>query len=359
MQDYFLRAIDYIQQRRWLGHVLFWLLFFLIQALSTGSEYYETYQVAIHKFIMLFPKIAATYLLIYYQIPQFLYKRKYLLFIVSFIVTSYIFTAGARILVVHLVEELVRPKPFVQESVLEILTDIKRLYSNYYLGVYFPALLLYIVKLIKEKSREKSQLELLEKEKFSAELNFFKAQIHPHFLFNTLNNLYTLTLQKSDKASETVLKLSEILDYMLYKCNDNRVAIEKELNSIQNYIDLEQLRYGDRLELIFTKNVDNLQTPIAPLILMSLIENAFKHGASGAIDKPMIKIDISVKDKQLAFSVFNTKTATKQADETNFKSGIGLNNIKNQLQLIYPNKHLLEINEQELSYHVKLNVDLG
>ena len=256
MQEYLSQLIDYIHKRRWLGHVLFWVLFFLVQTLSAGSEPYNGNQVFVHKLIMLVPKMGAVYLLVYYQLPELLYKKKYVLFALSFLASSYVFTVLARIMVVHIVEELVRPKPFHQESIIEILTDLPRLYSHYYLGVYYPALLFFIIKLSKEKSLEKSKLEQLEKEKSSAELNFFKAQIHPHFLFNTLNNLYTLTLQKSDKASETVLKLSEILDYMLYRSNGESVPVEKELNLIQNYIDLEQLRYGDRLELIFNKTIE-------------------------------------------------------------------------------------------------------
>ena len=150
-----------------------------------------------------------------------------------------------------------------------------------------------------------------------------------------------------------------MLDYMLYQCNDDHVTIDKELKLIQNYIDLEQLRYGDRLELSFDNNIDNPQTQIAPLILISLIENAFKHGASGAIKKPIIKIDVKVERGHLYFSVYNTKTKLKQDDNTNFKKGIGLRNTKSQLQLLYPNKHELEIIEEDLSYHVKLHVDLG
>lgn len=357
MQDYFSKTIDYIHERRWLSHVLFWLILLLIQSLGTASLY-SNQDIITHKGIMLLPKILAAYTLIYYQVPKFLYKKRYLLFLGSFILSSYIFTVLARILVVHLVEDLIRERPFYQESILEIATDIRALYGHYYLGVYFPTLIMFMLKLIKEKFFKKSETEQLEKEKVSAELNFFKAQIHPHFLFNTLNNLYVLTLQKSNKASETVLKLSEMLDYMLYQCNDDRVSIDKELKLIQNYIDLEQLRYGDRLELIFNKTIDNPQTQIAPLILVSLIENAFKHGASGAIKKPHITIDLKVEKEQLYFSVYNTKTKLKQEDKTNFKKGIGVNNTSNQLRLLYPDKHQLEIIEEDLSYQVKLHVDL-
>ena len=146
---------------------------------------------------------------------------------------------------------------------------------------------------------------------------------------------------------------------MLYQCNDEKVAINKEIKLIQNYIDLEQLRYGDRLELNFNHNIDNLNTQIAPLILISLIENAFKHGVSGSINKPVIKIDIKVEKGQMDFSIFNTKNKIEQDDNTNFKKGIGVSNTKSQLQLLYPNKHQLKIIEEEFSYHVKLRVDLG
>jgi len=307
---------------------------------------------------MLIPEILAAYSLVYWQIPKLLYRKKYLLFFLSVILGCYVFTGLARVMVVHIIEELYRLPPFGQESLWEIFTDVKRLYDYYFYSVFVPVSLFVIVKLLKERFEEKSKHEILEKEKVSAELNFFKAQIHPHFLFNTLNNLYVLTLQKSEKASETVLKLSEMLDYMLYQCNDDRVTIDKELKLIRNYIDLERLRYGERLELNFNQTIDTPQTQIAPLILVSLIENAFKHGASGAIKKPIIKIDITVEKGQLYFSVYNTKTKLKQDDNTNFKKGIGVSNTKSQLQLLYPGKHEFEIIEEDLSYHVKLHVDL-
>lgn len=347
-----------ILQRRWLSHMLFWSLLLIFYTITFKIQYGSYSKTLIHHLIILIPQILASYCLVYWQIPKLFYKKKYVLFILSVALGSYLFTALARILVIHLIEELYRLPPFRQESIWEILTDVKRLYEQYFYGVFVPVSLFVIIKLLKESFEDKSKREILEKEKVSAELNFFKAQIHPHFLFNTLNNLYVLTLQKSDKASDTVLKLSEILDYMLYQCNDDRVSIDKEIKLIQNYIDLEQLRYGDRLELSFNHSIDNLNTQIAPLILISLIENAFKHGASGSINKPVIKIDVKVEKGQMDFSIFNSKTKIEQDDNTNFKKGIGVSNTKSQLQLLYPDKYQLEIIEEDLSYHVKLHVDL-
>ncbi len=358
MKDYFSLIIEYVRNRTWLSHVLFWISILLIQTFGSTADYVQLNSIFGHKLIMLVPKMMAAYALIYYQVPKLLYKKKYLLFFISFALSSYLFSAIARVMVVHIVETLFRPQPFTQESISEIFGDLYKLYFHYYLGVYFPAILLFILMLVNESMEKRTVLEQLSKEKFSAELNFLKGQIHPHFLFNTLNNLYVLTMQKSEKAPETVLKLSEMLDYMLYQCNDKKVTVEKEMQLIQNYIDLESLRYGNRLQLDFEKEIDNSQTQIAPLILISIVENAFKHGASGTIAKTVIKIKVKVQDQKLSFEVFNTKSKLAQKDETNYKDGIGLKNTIKQLELIYPNQFQIQLNEEDTSYTVKLDVDL-
>jgi len=358
MDNILTQLINKILQKRWLSHVLFWILLLFFYTLAMRSGYGSIYRSFNRNAILLLPQILASYSIIYFLNPVFLFKKKYVLFGILFLIGTYIFSVLARVLVVYVVEALYREPPFQQESLLEIATDIKRLYRDFFYRVYLPVFLVVSIKLIKERFEEKSRRELLEKEKVTAELNFMRAQIHPHFLFNTLNNLYVLTLQKSDKAADTVLKLSEMLDYMLYKCNENTVSISEEIQLIQNYIDLEQLRYGDRLELVFNKEVDNSQTQIAPLILVSLIENAFKHGASGAVAVPKIKIEIGVKNEKLLFSIYNTKPIQVQKDTTNFKNGIGLVNTKSQLQLIYPDRHSIEIIEDKTSYEVKLQINL-
>lgn len=359
MKDYFSSATEYFQKRTWAAHAFFWVSILIIQTFGSEAEYGQLNHVFTHKLIMLVPKMLAAYVLIYYQVPRLLFKKKFISFLLSLLFTSYIFCVLARIMVVYIIEPLVRVGSFSQESIYQILTDVYWMYSHYYLGVYFPAIILAVLVLLNESMQKKTQLEQLSKEKFSAELNFLKGQIHPHFLFNTLNNLYVLTLQKSEKAPETVLKLSEMLDYMLYQCNDNTVSIEKEVQLIQNYIDLESLRYGDRLELEFDKKIDNYRSLIAPLILISIVENAFKHGASGSINSPIIKIKILLNDLKLQFEVSNSKSLVVQKDETNYKKGIGLKNTKKQLELLYPSKHEIKVIEDKDSFTVKLNVDLN
>lgn len=351
--------VDTLLQSRWQSHILFWVLGWIIQALVSGTPYGSYSRTFIHTGIMLLPQVLASYLLVYYQVPQLLFKKKYLLFGLSFLISSYFFSALARTMVVYIIEEIYRTPPFKQESIWEILTDFRELVRPNFFRVYTVAFLMLIVKLLKENFEEKSKRELLEKKKIMAELNFFKAQIHPHFLFNTLNNLYVLTLKKSDKAPEMLLKLSEILDYMLYRCNDQYVFIEDESKLIHNYIDLEKLRYGSRLSLTLLEEIDNPKTQIAPLILISLIENAFKHGASGSFVDPVIKIELTVKDNMLLFSIFNTKNKIEQENQNNHKKGIGLGNTRSQLQMIYPGKHHLEIEEKDESFRVTLKTDLN
>ncbi len=359
MKDYLLHIIDFIQKKRWLAHVFFWISIYILLVLGFDSDYKYSTDGLFHQLIKMSVKIIAAYLFIYYQVPKLLYKKKYLLFITSGIIFSYVFCVIERLLVVHVIEALLRKGTFEQEPVLEILTDIEKLHSTYLLSLYFPTLMFFILKLVKEKFVEVNQIEELKRKKSLAELNFLKAQIHPHFLFNTLNNIYVLSLQKSEKAPETVLKLSQILDYMLYRCNDKHVTIEKELELVENYIHLEQLRYGDRLEIKLEKNIDNLQTKIAPLILISIIENAFKHGVGEIINKTEIRIDIKEQESVLDFSVFNTKAKILQKDKTRYREGIGQKNIEKQLKLIYPDKYQFQIYEEEMSYLVKLKINLN
>ena len=147
---------------------------------------------------------------------------------------------------------------------------MEHLYLRYLLPVIVAPMIFIPINLLKDQLEEKSKLEELQKEKVNAQLKFLKSQIHPHFLFNTLNNLYLLTLEKREEAPEVVLKLSEMLDYMLYQCNEPTVTLVKEIELIKNYIELEQLRYDERLEVNFDHKLEDQNAKIAPLILLSL-----------------------------------------------------------------------------------------
>ena len=194
----------------------------------------------------------------------------------------------------------------------------------------------------------------VEKEKLAAELSFLKAQINPHFLFNTLNSIYSLALIKSDETPKAITQLSELMRYIIRDAKTDYVPLEKEFAYIGNYIALQQKRLGDTVSIIYTPPVYTGQKKIAPLLLMSFIENAFKHGVNPDEDSK-IAVQIFVDGDVLRLYVFNRKVSVSRADEWN---GIGLQNTSDRLQHLYPGKHELKIEEDEKSFTVNLTLTL-
>jgi two-component system LytT family sensor kinase len=193
----------------------------------------------------------------------------------------------------------------------------------------------------------------LETEKKDMELQFLKSQLNPHFLFNCLNNIYSLAYQKSDKTADAILKLSEIMRYMIYESNDSWVALSKEIEYVQSYIELQKLRFKDGAAVVMTLNgeIDNQQ--ILPLILISFVENAFKHGVANDPADP-IRINIIANQKILHFSVSNKKNSANK-DQT---GGVGLNNVERRLQLLYPDRYKLNIVNSATHYTCELMLDI-
>ena len=196
-----------------------------------------------------------------------------------------------------------------------------------------------------------------EKEKLTAELQLLKAQVHPHFLFNTLNNLYALTLRKSDGAPEMVLKLSGLLSYMLYECNATEVPLEKEIRMLENYVDLEKLRYGSRLDVSLNFTGDIRGKTITPLLLIPFVENAFKHGSSEQLEQAWISLDLAVEGNRMSFKLVNSKDANESPGGG--AGGIGLVNVRKRLELIHANNYELKITPQEETFLVYLSLELG
>lgn len=192
------------------------------------------------------------------------------------------------------------------------------------------------------------------------ELQSLKNQINPHFLFNTLNNLYALTLKKSDQAPEVVLKLSDMMRYMLYECNENEVLMEKEFRYIRNYIELERLRYSSNTEIELNIDEALMEKRIAPLLLIPFVENSFKHGSQSSLEKAYIYINAKLEDDTLLFSVINSKPqAIPGQIHPKKQGGVGLANVYKRLELIYPKRHILQIENMPDSYSIKLIIHLN
>ncbi|WP_128547715.1 sensor histidine kinase [Larkinella soli] len=210
------------------------------------------------------------------------------------------------------------------------------------------------IKLVKIWYLKQRDYQQIEREKLHAELQLLKSQVHPHFLFNTLNNLYALTLKKSEQSPAVVLKLSELLSYMLYDCNAPEVPLEKEIGFMKNYIGLEQLRYGDRLDISINFHGDLQSRQIAPLLLVPFLENAFKHGTSEQLEQAWIFMDLAVEDNTLTFKLVNSREGEPQVGA--HPGGIGLQNVQKRLELLYPGRYELQIHPEEETFLVDLKI---
>ncbi len=212
------------------------------------------------------------------------------------------------------------------------------------------------IKFLKRWYLKHIETEQLTRENISAELQLLKAQVHPHFLFNTLNNIYSFILNGSPRAPEIIKKLSSLLKYILNECNRPLVPLEKELLMIQDYMELERIRYGDKLNISLHVQGNTTGKMIGPLLLIPFVENSFKHGTSQMLAHPWVKLDILIENQKLEFKISNNKPEWK--NEIITKNGIGLFNVKKRLQLLYPGAYSLNITENEMSYNVVLNISI-
>jgi two-component system LytT family sensor kinase len=195
----------------------------------------------------------------------------------------------------------------------------------------------------------------LVKDKLETELKFLKNQINPHFLFNTLNNIYALARKKSDKTPEVVVRLSKLLRFMLYESAKDAIPIAEEIQILEDYVQLEKIRHSNRLDICFHKEIDNYNQPIAPLILLPFIENAFKHGINETINETSIEIKVQLREGQLVFFVKNSHEGEENKPVI---EKIGLSNVRRQLELMY---HDFSLTTRSLAqtFIVDLSVNLN
>lgn len=334
-------------------HFLFWLGIYTYFIGTANMTHYSGYNEVLEHFaVYVLCQIIVAYTCLSFLIPRFLTPKKNIQFAIILLLLLF----GVYAIFIGYHEYYHIPKYFRADdnSIYDSnnffwkkLLNI-RIFLSKSTTILAPTILLAIAKIYKEKQ---TYLQLSE-QKISLELFALKHQLNPHFLFNTLNNLYALSINKSDEAPEIIAKLSEMLDYMLYGCNDKYVSLEKEIELIENYLALEKVRYDERVDISFNKNVDP-NVRIAPLILLTLIENAFKHGVSHELKKAYIRIKISVEEKFIWFDITNSKVQNVVSIK---KETIGLTNVKKQLQLLYEDHYSLDIKEENNSFNVRLKL---
>ena len=279
-------------------------------------------------------------------IPRLLDKKKYRLYAGMVLIIMVIYGLGKYALALEF-------RPFVLDRVKgEELT-----FGWYFVSTIFTSLIFIFLSLVLQFTtdwfiNERVQRDL-ENQRLTAELAFLKSQINPHFLFNSLNSIYSLAYQRSETTPGAILKLSEIMRYMLYECNDNKVDLAKELQYLQSYIDLQKIRFGKKVYVDFEIHGEITNQRIAPLLLIAFIENAFKHGVANNPASP-IKLMITVNEARLTFYMQNKKHMLNR----DAAGGIGLNNVKRRLNLLYPDSYKLEIHDEADTYSCELSLIL-
>lgn len=346
---------------RLLLHIAFWLVYLLedtlleyfwIKSSFPGLSEAELFLKALHTNLALLPvKLLFVYFIIYFAIERGIRKNKKIVMVVIEVSTMLVFSVLLHRLVATFYlsryvyyEPVVASRFFDATRILSAVLDIGFVAGG---AVAMKLLRLYLLG----KEREKA----LVAEKLEAELKFLKTQTNPHFLFNTLNNIYALARRKSDKTADVVMKLSKLLRFMLYEARKNRISLVDEIHMIDSYLELEGIRYNERLKITFNKQLDDPSQEIAPMILLPFIENAFKHGAGETRFESFIFIDLQLHDGLLQFDISNSKDET-EVDEV--KESIGLSNVRRQLQLMY-NDYDLKIKSLGDTFHVRLTLNLN
>ena len=297
-------------------------------------------------FLAYFFLILFFYLNYWVLIPRFYFQKKYVLFALSVLGCLLFISLAPEQLIVH--DDVQRyhpgmPFPFRPPGNFPF-HGIGHHFFQFLIVLIFSLMLS-----INDRWKEAEQ------EKLNAELSFFKAQIKPHFLFNTLNSIYSLAIQKSSEVPKAIALFSEIIRYVTTEAHNNFVPLERELSYLSSYIALQKLRFEDTVNVTFFTNGITAGREISPLILITFVENAFKYGVNPE-KKSEIKISIYMSASELCLAVFNNKVI--DAAENRVESGMGIANVKKRLQLLYPSKHLLEINDDATSYSVLLKIDL-
>jgi len=329
--------------RRLLLHILFWSFYVLFFGSIYGKYGNDFKGYMLESLFMLPFVMLATYVTIYFILPYYLKRRNLLLAFIYVILVLFVTTLGERI--------------FLRKfNSLDITFDTLFSLSYVYilLETNFIVATAVAIKIVKKWFEQQQEKHEMEKRNLETELNLLKAQLHPHFLFNTMNNLYALSLEKSSKTSEGIAKISDLLRSVLYECNEAEITLEKEVKLIENYIDLECMRYGNRLKLQFRIDGNIKKMRIAPMLLFTFIENCFKHGSSNDPDNPFINIDLKVVKNEITFFAENSKPLQEKPILKDKEDGIGLNNVKKRLELIYKDNYDLKIQDLQHSFKVQL-----
>lgn len=338
-------------QKGLLYHVFFWIIFFLFLLVNRDDSISLGTDMA-NKFLRVLFYISIVYLNLYYLFPTYLKTNKLFTYLTLLILLVVVATP---------IEVVLHYWLFKSDTTTfgEVFTFKNN--SSFFLGSFFVGFSSTIYKIINDWMEHQRERLDLQRQNLTSELKFLKTQINPHFFFNTLNSLYALTLKKSDRAPEIVLKLSDMMRYMLYESNEKLISLNKEIEYMKNYLELEKIRHGEnfKMEMNIIGSPDGHR--IAPLLFIPFLENSFKHGIDHELKSGYISINLVIKDKNIHIEVINSVPESDAVINSQKAKigGIGLTNVRRRLNILYPKRHKLQIDKTEKEFRVTLDLQLN
>jgi len=337
-------------KKEWLFQLIALIIFYLDSIIEV--DHHGVYISSIPGIYLLFLLYEALlfFAVNYILIPKFFYKKKYIIFFASVIGLIALF---------GVVEEGIVEKILTPDSRGK--NDVTWQSIYWFFGeVLIPLLTFVTIKFVFDNFEHQQKLERIEQDRLINELKLLKSQIQPHILFNSLNNLYHFALNQSNEVPGLILKLSNVLRYVLYEAGDEKVSLSKELSFIKDYVDLQKIQYEGRGKIQCNiKNEDNdKHTKIAPFLLIPFIENSFKHSFGTKVKNVFVEIEILIDQQRLNLFTKNNFEKNNSQDETLTQGGIGLSNVKKRLNLLYPDQHSINIIENQNVYHTHLEIEL-
>ncbi|HEX6181914.1 MAG TPA: sensor histidine kinase [Chitinophagaceae bacterium] len=335
-----------ILKHRVLLHVLFWLVVLVYFTFGYGKP--GEYGIEALRSLGFLPHhIIMVYVFFYFLIPKYLLKKKFLPFAIGGILVT-LFGIGFS----YIINFKILPVLGFGDKLMTVWNP-----GLAVLGQFTLVGSAVSIKLLKYWYQQKQETMEMQQQKLSAELQLLKSQVHPHFLFNTLNNLYSFTLHQSHKAPEIVLKLSQLLRFMIYESKAPLIPLSSEIGILQDYIELEKLRYGNGLDISLSFTGDIQRKVIPPLLLLPLIENSFKHGTSNQLEQSWISLDLHVDKNVMNLKLVNSRDNENTSGNEEHK-GVGLQNVQRRLELLYPGKHNFQVKQEDEIFIVQLQLEL-
>lgn len=333
-----------------LHHVILWLLYFLFWAyvFKPGDTLPD---ILINSLVFVIIHALVSYFNIYYLFPTFLRKKHYAAYFLAIVMSISLaaFMQAAVLMFLDTLETVAKPDLFSIGFLL-----------NSAMAITYTTAITMSLKLVKHWYENERLAKELTQVNTETELKYLKSQINPHFLFNSLNSIYALSLKKSDLTPDLILKLSDILRYLLYEGSEKKVSLSQEVKYLKSYMELEKVRHGDRMNLEFEVSGDLDLYEIAPMLLIPFVENSFKHGLGKDRAKGFVKVILTAEDQELNFKLINSKPKNGQelSKQAGYTGGIGLKNVKKRLNLLYPNSHDLQLGEENNEFKVSLKLKL-